>query len=1462
MADDLDPLVSSAADDGSPQSPAAPAAAATARRSRLAWLGLGLAALLGLAVLSLGGGGAWLWATEAGTRWALAQVPGLTVQGLQGAPGRGQLAWQQLSLATPAGQLQLNDVRLEGLQYRLRPAPGQWLGWQVAVAEVGELRWQSAPAASPATPASAPLSLRLPLALQVEKLRVAKAQIDSAPELRDVQARISLGDNAGARHQLQVSSLLTDRFSAQGEVELATDAPLRTQVKLRLQSQGNANPWQAELSADGPLAALPAQARLSGQARPGQAAPSLDAQAELRPWQPWPLGELRLSTRALDLSALASSAPRTSLRGELRLRSAGLTQPAEATVSLNNDAATRWDQGGLPLRSLRLALAGTPSPLNALSLSELQLELGAGSAAAGRLSGQGRWQRQANGQQSGDLKLNLDQLRPATLDQRLPAMSLSGPLTLDLSNLDQPSRWFARLAAQWRGQLDGQSGPTVALNLQAEGGPQGLTITQAQATAGAARASLSGQLSRLGEAGWRWQAEGALSELDPALWWRGEPGSAWRRGPHRLNLQLKGSGQGAQAAWADPAARWRELTGQLQLQISNSQLSGVPLQGELTLQAAGEASSATGQLQAGSNRLNLEALPGRSRLVLDAPALASMAPLWAWLPSAAAWAPQAGSLQATLQQEGSGSLVALANANANAKPGAPAGSSQWQLKAQAQGLQSPAGQLAQADVSGRVSLQAGRLSLDAPLALQLRAEGLAASGGRVDALQASIDGSLRRHQLSLQAESPVRPPAWFEQILGARTGSGSRFQLKAEGQWLPGATAAATPATKSTANSAATSAATSATPNAAPAGRNAGTAGPSTAAASLGSAGLWQLQVADVQGGARDGSGQPWLQGQNLRLVAELGPQGSLRALRAEPGRLVVPGTALQWREARYQAGTGASGLPRLNVDAQIEPFAVAPLLARAQPELGWRGDLMLAGSVLIRSDARFDADVVFERRSGDLSVADDVRDSNTRLQSLGLSDLRLALSAHDGVWHFTQALAGRQLGEMAGVASVRTRADLAWPPADAPLDGVLQLHVARLGAWGAWLPPGWRLGGELKSSASLGGRFGAPEVTGRLDGQQLSLRNALEGVQLTDGQVAIRLDGAKARIERFEFKGGDGSLSLQGDATLGEQPQALLTGRAERFLVLGRVDRRLVASGEASLRLTPALLALEGQMKVDEGLIDFSRGGAPALDDDVSIVDSRQAPAAASTADAANGNGKAKRVNTLNVKLDLGNKLRVKGRGLDTRLLGELKVASTPAGRIAVTGAVRTEGGTYAAYGQKLSIDRGLLTFTGPVEDPRLDIFASRPNLDVTVGVAVTGSALNPRVRLSSEPEMADIDKLSWLVLGRASDGLGRADTALLQRAAVALLAGEGEAPTDAFLNSIGITDFGVRQDETGDSRETVVTVGKQLSRRWYLGYERSVNAATGTWQLIYRAAQRFTLRAQSGDDNALDLVWTWRWN
>ena len=287
--------------------------------------------------------------------------------------------------------------------------------------------------------------------------------------------------------------------------------------------------------------------------------------------------------------------------------------------------------------------------------------------------------------------------------------------------------------------------------------------------------------------------------------------------------------------------------------------------------------------------------------------------------------------------------------------------------------------------------------------------------------------------------------------------------------------------------------------------------------------------------------------------------------------------------------------------------------------------------------------------------------------------------------------------------------------------------------------------------------------------------------------------------------------------------------------------------------------MQLDGRVGVDSWLFDLASRDAPALDDDVTVLSNRATSYPVARTEPA-PLPKLLRQTSVNLEVDLGQKLRLRGRGLDTALQGELKL-STPGGRLAINGAVRTQGGTYAAYGQKLDIERGILAFTGRPDTPRLDILALRPNTDIRVGVVVSGTPQAPRARLVSEPEMGETDKLSWLLLGRGSEGLGRTDTSVLQRAAVALLAGEGEAPTDTLLRALGIDDLSVRQTD-GEARETIVRLGKQLSRNWYAGYERGVNATAGTFQLIYRVAQRFTLRAQSGLENSVDLIWTWRYD
>jgi translocation and assembly module TamB len=1377
------------------------------RRRVLWWLSIGA-----LVVALITAAGALLiglaWTTEPPLAWLLARVPGLTVEGLRGTLRQGDFTIRRVDWRLPDGaRLRIDGLRLEGLAWR------DLYAMQLRAARAERVQFDSGPPSGKAP--APPAQLTLPIRFTVLSLQAATVQIDQLPAMRGVAGALTLGDDAGARHRIELKSMDWESARLLGTLEIGTTGALDVKAQLQARAIGD-RLWSAQASAAGPLQKLEVTASAEGRTS-AQAGPlALQAQATVAPFAAWPLAALKLSTRQFDLAALSPRLPTTLIDGEAEVASSGLDQPASARITLANARPGRVDEGRLPLRALALAVEGEPRHPERLTLQRFDLRLGNERQEAGRAGGSGRW---ADGRL--ELAITLDGLLPEQLDRRAAPLQASGPLTLEVSGLSAPGATTPKqpFGVKLQGRLAGRSldgsGLPVRLQLDVDGDARRWTLREASAEAGAARASAQGEATRE-DAGWRVAAKAQLQRFDPLPWWRGADGSAWRRGPHEWNATAD-----TRLLWRDqpPARRaptpWpAALAGELDLRVTDSRLAGVPLAGRFSARLADAGAHAEVDAQLGGNQVAGQAditpdgKPQRWQLKADAPALAALAPALALVaeaaPAAAGWLPSAGAIQA--EASGDGPWPTLRT--------------RGQLRAR--GLRSREASLAEADV--RWDRGDGT---DPKLLLRLNARGLAHGAASVERVEAELDGTLSQHQLRISADTPLRPPAWTETLLGP-AGTGSRVSLEGRGAWTSAADGH-----------------------------------------------RWAFSGVRLQGGARDASGtRPWAGASEVAGRLQLSAAGELRALQLDPGRLQLLNTGLRWREAAWQAGTTAGAPGRFALSAELESFDVAALLQRLQPGFGWSGNLTVGGRIELRHAGRFDADIVLERGGGDLGVTDELGQT----QVLGLTDLRLAFSAHDGLWQFAQGLAGRQIGEMAGAQVVQTTADRSWPHAEATLQGVLQMRVANLAIWSPWVPPGWRLGGSLRTSASIGGRFNAPELRGEMQGSGLAVRNLLEGINVSDGDLAITLEGERAQIQRFAFKGGDGRLTLTGGATLGAQPAAKLTLNAEQFRLLGRIDRRIVASGQADLGLERSSLKLDGRFRVDEGFIDVSRAEAPALDSDVHIVVPARSAASANGAAspartptpiaAASGpRGAPERPASrsplqnaqVDVAIDLGDRLRLRGRGIDTGLRGQLRLSS-PGNRMAMTGTVRTDGGTYAAYGQKMEISRGEFSFTGALNNPRLDVLAVRPNLDVVVGVSVTGTAQNPRIRLVSEPEMPEMDKLSWLILGRSPDGLGRTDTALLQRAAIALLAGEGGSPTDDLIKRLGLTDFSVRQSD-GEVRETIVSLGRQLSQRWYVGYERGVNATAGTWQLIYRAAQRFTLRAQSGSENAVDAIWSWRW-
>jgi translocation and assembly module TamB len=302
------------------------------------------------------------------------------------------------------------------------------------------------------------------------------------------------------------------------------------------------------------------------------------------------------------------------------------------------------------------------------------------------------------------------------------------------------------------------------------------------------------------------------------------------------------------------------------------------------------------------------------------------------------------------------------------------------------------------------------------------------------------------------------------------------------------------------------------------------------------------------------------------------------------------------------------------------------------------------------------------------------------------------------------------------------------------------------------------------------------------------------------------------------------------------------------------RSDRQLTVSGVVAARMDRQGTQVNGDLRVDRARIQIPDEAEPRLADDIVV---RNAPGVPAT-DAERRQKPPSPHNqklTLRVTFDLGSDFRVSGRGVDTRLAGTAEVRNGADGAPELTGVIRAVGGTYQAYGEKLTIERGELRFTGAPDNPALDILAVRPNLVQKVGVLVTGRAQSPHVELYSDSGMSDAEALSYVVLGRSSTG-GGAEAALLQRAASALLAGR-RGTGKGLAASVGLDDLSVAPDPT---QGAIVRVGKRFANNVYASYERSLSGAMGTLFLFYDVSQRITLRAEAGERTGMDLILTFR--
>lgn len=520
-------------------------------------------------------------------------------------------------------------------------------------------------------------------------------------------------------------------------------------------------------------------------------------------------------------------------------------------------------------------------------------------------------------------------------------------------------------------------------------------------------------------------------------------------------------------------------------------------------------------------------------------------------------------------------------------------------------------------------------------------------------------------------------------------------------------------------------------------------------------------------------------------------------------------------------------------------------------------------------------------REAGDLRVEGEIP------ARLGLEHLEARLSAHENRLALSWDARGTELGELVGSATALAERDAieGWRLApDAALLGSARLTMPSIAWFGRLMQENIATGGSLAADFALAGTAAEPRASGRIEGRELSIALVDQGLHLSGGELRAEFDRDALRLVRLEFVSPNrvrprdnrvpvdrltqepGRLSASGDI-------ALQTGAgefryvADRLPILQRIDRWLILTGGGTARSTWTSLDLDAEFAADAGYVELAETPPPSLSADVVVLGS-EAPQE-------KGGFKL----SADVAVALGDHLYLSALGVDTRLTGELQLRVRDDEPMSAVGTISTVGGTFRGYGQNLAIERGRINFQGPLGNPGLNIVALRKGLAVEAGLAIVGSARRPQVRLVSEPNVPDPEKLSWLVLGRAPTAGSGADLGVLLPAAQALLGGPGGGMTDQMSRSLGFDQLSIGQGElTGVSRSptsrvvgdgTVVTgqgtvsgqvlsLGKRLSSDLFLSFEQSLGGAENLVKLTYQLTRRVSVVARGGSDNSADIYYT----
>lgn len=388
---------------------------------------------------------------------------------------------------------------------------------------------------------------------------------------------------------------------------------------------------------------------------------------------------------------------------------------------------------------------------------------------------------------------------------------------------------------------------------------------------------------------------------------------------------------------------------------------------------------------------------------------------------------------------------------------------------------------------------------------------------------------------------------------------------------------------------------------------------------------------------------------------------------------------------------------------------------------------------------------------------------------------------------------------------------------------------------------------GRMAVNTVISGSVRDPVIDGSFKlsnaGWQVTALNA----DFSDLQALATLKGS----ERIEFNStaavGGGRVSLNGDidGLITDSPRLSTSVSLENAELVDLPDYQAAVDGSLALEMETDRLTVAGNVHLPRARVliaDLPETAVAASSDEVIVDEVREASL--------------QQVRHSDVTLTLGDEVYLEAFGLSGRLSGKLRVLEEPGRLRAVTGVINLNQARFEAYGQKLSVERGQLTFSGPVDDPAVDVVATRivdyDDREYRISLLITGTANDLRTQVLSQPSLPEDDALALLITGRTFSQISSSEQSNVSGAALSMGLLSASGMTQHLANALNLEEVIVDQDADGNME---VGAAVRLNGNIYLRYTYGVFSRLGGVLLRYRVSNRLSVQAKTGDAHSIEL-------